>query len=177
MTATLRGPGGATTTFPPVEQQPGSYPVTFPAVGQAAAAAAGTAVGAWTLEVGAVDDLGRSSSITRSFVVDDTLGFVRAPKRWAVPPGGRPLSISWKLARPARVAVAVLDEGGRVVRGGLAPRGTLEAGDHEVEWDGLSKRGQRVAGELSVRVVAVSEVGRSELRTTVSVRKVAAPRR
>jgi hypothetical protein len=74
------------------------------------------------------------------------------------------------------VAVAVLDEAGRVVRGGLAPRGTLEAGDYAVDWDGLSRRGQRVAGDLSVRVIAVSDVGRSELRTTVSVRKARLPR-
>jgi flagellar hook assembly protein FlgD len=86
------------------------------------------------------------------------------------------MSISWRLARPARVAVAILDEAGRVLRGGLVPSGTLEAGDHDVEWDGLAKNGQRVAGELTVRVVAVSEVGRSELRTPVAVRKVAPPR-
>ena len=176
VTATLRAPGGAATTFPPVARQPGTYPVSFPASGPAAAAAAAAPVGTWTLEVGAVDDLGRASSISRTFVVDDTLGFLRAPKRWAVPPGGRPLTISWRLARPARVAVAVLDEAGRVLRSGLAPRGTLEPGDHAVEWDGLSRRGQRVAGDLAVRVIAVSDVGRSELRTTVSVRKARLPR-
>ncbi len=175
VTATLRAPGGASTAFPPVERQPGTYPVDFPAAGPASAAAAPPQVGTWTLEVSAVDDLGRSSSISRTFVVDDTLGFLRAPKRWAVPPGGRPLTISWRLARSARVAVALLDEAGRVVRGGLAPRGTLEAGDHAVEWDGLSKRGQRVAGDLTVRVIAVSDAGKSELRTTISVRKVRAP--
>ena len=86
------------------------------------------------------------------------------------------MTISWKLARPARVGVAILDEAGRVVRGGLAPSGTLDEGDHEVEWDGLAKNGKRVAGPLTVRVVAISTVGRSELRATVSVTKAAAPR-
>ena len=61
-------------------------------------------------------------------------------------------------------------------RGSTAPSGTLDEGDHDVEWDGLAKNGKRVAGSLTVRVVAISTVGRSELRTTVSVRKVAAPR-
>jgi hypothetical protein len=173
VSVTLKAPGGATTVSPPVDQRPGSYPVPFPGSGPAASV---TPLGTWTLDVSAVDDLGRTSEISRSFVVDDTLGFLRAPKRWAVPPGGRPLAISWKLARPARVAVAVLDATGRVVRGGLAPAGTLDAGDHEVDWDGLSKGGARVAGPMTVRVVAVSTVGRSELRTTVTVRKVAAPR-
>ena len=176
VSVTLRGPGGGTTSLPPVEQPPGSYPVAFPAPGTAVTGSGAASVGTWTLDVSAVDDLGRTSEISRSFVLDDTLGFLRAPKRWAVPPGGRPLAISWKLARPARVAVAVLDAAGRVVENGIAPGGTLDAGDHEVEWDGLSKRGARVAGPMTIRVVAVSTVGRSELRTTVTVRKVAAPR-
>jgi phosphodiester glycosidase/flagellar hook capping protein FlgD len=177
VSGTLSGPGGATIPLPPADRQPGSYPVPFPGPSTAStAAAAAPAVGTWTLQLTSTDDLGRESTITRTFVVDDTLGFLRAPKRWAVPPGGRPMSISWRLARPARVAVAILDQAGRVLRGGLAPSGTLGEGDHEVEWDGLAKNGSRVAGSLSVRVVAVGDVGRSELRTTVAVRKVAAPR-
>ncbi|HEY1317229.1 MAG TPA: phosphodiester glycosidase family protein [Gaiella sp.] len=176
VTATLNGPGGATTTLPPAEQQPGSYPVPFPSTAAAATGAGAAAVGDWSLELSATDDLGRASTITRSFVVDDTLGFVRAPKRWAVPPGGRDMTISWKLARPARVGVAIVDETGRVVRGGLAPGGTLDQGDHEVVWDGLAKNGKRVAGALTVRVVAISTVGRSELRDAVAVTKAAGPR-
>jgi hypothetical protein len=176
VTATLHGPGGATTTLPPAEQQPGSYPVPFPSTAAAATGAGAAAVGDWSLELSATDDLGRASTITRSFVVDDTLGFVRAPKRWAVPPGGRDMTISWKLARPARVGVAIVDETGRVVRGGLAPGGTLDQGDHEVVWDGLAKNGKRVAGALTVRVVAISTVGRSELRDAVAVTKAAGPR-
>jgi hypothetical protein len=86
------------------------------------------------------------------------------------------MPISWRLARPARVGVALLDESGRVVRGGLAPSGTLDGGEHEVEWDGLARNGQRVSGDLTVRVIAIGAVGRSELRTTVSVRRAAAPR-
>jgi hypothetical protein len=176
VTVTLRGPGGATTAFPPAERQPGSYPVPFPASASASTAAAGASVGEWSLDVSATDDLGRESTITRTFVVDDTLGFLRAPKRWAVPPGGRAMPISWKLARPARVGVAILDAAGRVLRGGLAPNSTLAEGDHDVEWDGLAKNGERVSGALTVRVIAISDVGRSELRSTVSVTKAAASR-
>jgi phosphodiester glycosidase/flagellar hook capping protein FlgD len=177
VSATLNGPGGATTAFPAAQKQPGSYPVPFPGP-SAAAAGAGTApaVGEWTFQVNATDDLGRESTITRTFTVDDTLGFLRAPKRWAVPPGGRSMPISFTLARSARVGVAILDEAGRVVRGGLAPNTTLAEGDHDVAWDGLAKNGSRVSGALTVRVIAISTVGRSELRTTVSVSKAAAPR-
>jgi flagellar hook assembly protein FlgD len=83
------------------------------------------------------------------------------------------MQISFRLARAARVGVAILDEAGRVVRAGLAPNSTLAEGDHDVEWDGLAKNGNRVSGTLTVRVIAISTVGRSELRTTVSVRKAA----
>jgi len=173
VSATLNGPGSATTASPPAQKQPGSYPVPFPGPGAAAGAGAAPAVGEWALQVTATDDLGRQSTITRTFTVDDTLGFLRAPKRWAVPPGGRSMQISFRLARAARVGVAILDEAGRVVRAGLAPNSTLAEGDHDVEWDGLAKNGNRVSGTLTVRVIAISTVGRSELRTTVSVRKAA----
>ena len=177
VSATLNGPGGVTTAFPAAQKQPGSYPVPFPGPSAAAAGAdTAPAVGEWTLQVSATDDLGRQSTITRTFTVDDTLGFLRAPKRWAVPPGGRSMPISFELARSARVGVAILDEAGRIVRGGLAPNSTLAEGDHDVEWDGLAKNGSRVSGALTVRVIAISTVGRSELRTTVSVTKAAAPR-
>jgi hypothetical protein len=39
--------------------------------------------------VKALDDIGQSSAMTRTFVVDDTLGFLRVPKLRAVPPRGR----------------------------------------------------------------------------------------
>jgi len=45
-----------------------------------------------------------------------------------------------------------------------------------VEWSGLAKNGKRVSGALTVRVVAIGDVGRSELRATVSVTKAAGPR-
>src|SRR6476659_4677962 len=108
VSVTLNGPGNATTAFPPAEKQPGSYPVPFPGpVAAAVGAGAAPAVGEWALQVSATDDLGRLSTITRTFTVDDTLGFLRAPKRWAVPPGGRTLQISFTLARAARVGVAI----------------------------------------------------------------------
>ena len=86
------------------------------------------------------------------------------------------IGLAYVPARAARVGVAILDEAGRVVRGGLAPNSALAEGDHDVEWDGLAKNGSRVSGALTVRVIAISTFGRSELRTTVSVTKAAAPR-
>ena len=115
--------------------------------------------------------------MTRSFVVDATLGFLRAPGRRAVPPGGREIPISWRLARDARVSVTVLDAAGRVVRRGLAGSGPWQAGEHRVVWDGLDQRRQRLQGTYEIRVAATSALGRTELGRSIVMTKARLPRR
>ena len=94
--------------------------------------------------------------MTRTFVVDDTLGFLRVPALRAVPPGGREIPITLKLSRPARVSVTVVDEAGRVVRRGLGQPAAREAGDQRVTWDGLGQNGKRLEGRFVVQVAATS---------------------
>jgi hypothetical protein len=93
-----------------------------------------------------------------------------------VPPGGREIPITWKLARAAKVSVTVVDQAGRVVRRGLAQPAAREAGDQRATWDGLGQNGQRVEGSFVVQVVATSTLGRSELDAPIVIRKAAAPR-
>jgi hypothetical protein len=178
VTVTLRAPDGSTPVSATAQQGPGRYPVPFPGPGQAGVAEGGgtAAAGPWTLEVKAVDDVGQTSAMTRTFVVDDTLGFLRVPKLRAVPAGGREIPISFRLARTARVAISVLDEAGRVVRPGLAVPTARDAGDQRVTWDGLGRNGARIAGRFTVQVVATSTLGRSELDAAIIVRKAAASR-
>jgi hypothetical protein len=121
-----------------------------------------------------VDDVGQSSAMTRSFVVDDTLGFLRVPKLRAVPPAGRAIPITFRLARSARVSLTVVDAAGRVVRSGLAVPAAREAGDQSVIWDGLARNGNVVSGTLTVRVAATSSLGRSELDAPIQVREAKA---
>jgi hypothetical protein len=171
VTTTLHGPDGAPVTAT-AERAPGTHPVPFPEASEAGAAASTTvAQGRWTFEAKAVDELGNASSMTRAFVVDDTLGFLEVPGRLAVPVGGREIAVTFRLARPARLAVTVLDAAGRVVRRGLAAGGTHEAGEKRVTWDGLGPRGGRIAGRLTVRVVATSTLGASELTAPIELRK------
>jgi hypothetical protein len=172
VTVTLRAPDGSTPVSTTAQQEAGTYPVAFPGTAEAGAAEAGAAAaaGPWTFEVKAVDDIGQSSAMTRTFVVDDTLGFLRVPKLRAVPPRGREIPVSFRLARAARVAVTVVDAAGRVVRSGLAVPAAREAGDQSVVWDGLAKNGKVAAGTLTVRVVATSSLGRSELDAPIRVR-------
>jgi Phosphodiester glycosidase/FlgD Ig-like domain len=178
VTVTLRAPDGSTPVSTTAQQAPGRYSVPFSGGSEAGAAAAGAtaAAGPWTFEVKAVDDIGQSSAMSRTFVVDDTLGFLRVPKLRAVPPLGRAIPISFRLARAARVTVSVLDEAGRVVRGGLAVPAARDAGDQQITWDGLGANGRRIAGRFTVQVAATSSLGRSELRAPITVRTAAVPR-
>jgi hypothetical protein len=177
VTVTLRAPDGSARVSTTAQQEPGTYPVAFPGASEAGAAStdAVVAAGPWTFEVKAVDDIGQSSAMTRSFVVNDTLGFLRVPKLRAVPPEGREIPITFRLARPARVAVTVVDAAGRVVQSGLAVPAAREEGNQAVVWNGLAKNGKVVAGTLTVRVVATSTLGRSELDAAIQVRAAKRP--
>ncbi len=174
VTVTLRGPAGTAPVSTTVAQQPGTYPIAFPA---GAAVDAAAAAGPWRLDVKAVDDVGQASTMTRSFVVDDTLGFLRVPRLRAVPAGGRSIRIAWRLFRPARMFVTVHDASGRVVRRGLATAATLEPGDQGVIWDGLGANRRQLSGPHTVRVVARSSLGPSQLEAPIALRAAAVTRR
>jgi hypothetical protein len=163
VTVTLRPPGGAALTST-ASLLPGRYPVSFPPTGAPAA------LGTWSLVVEAVDDLGQTSEMTRTFVVDDTLGFLRVPKLRAVPPKGREIAIAWRLARPVRASVTVRDETGKLVRR-LLGGARLGAGEQRVVWDGLGRNRARLAGRYTVHVVVASNIGRSELSVPIVLRK------
>jgi hypothetical protein len=172
VTVTLRAPDGSTPVSTQTQQAPGTYPVAFPAGAESGAAATGApaAAGTWTLEVKALDDIGRASSITRSFVVDDTLGFLRVPKLRAVPPAGRDIPIAFRLSRQARVTVTVRDAAGRAVRV-VADGASRDAGDQTVTWDGRGVNGRRLEGRFTVEVAATSSLGRSLLTAPIVIRK------
>jgi hypothetical protein len=164
VTVTLRGPGGAPPLASTSSVAPGTYPVQFPQASEA------PTLGKWRLEVEAVDDLGQPSAITRTFVVDDTLGFLRVPRLRAVPPGGREIPITWRLSRAVRGSVTVLDASGKLVRR-LLGGARLDAGDQRVVWDGLGANRRRLAGLYTVRVVVAGDVGRSELTAPIVLRR------
>ena len=174
---TLTRPDGSVAVNESGPREIGAYPIAFPPADEAGAVEGGVAEGRWRLRVTATDDLGRPSTMTRTFVVDTTLGFLRAPGRRAVPPRGREIPISWRLARDARVGVTVHDAAGRVVRRGLAGTGPWHVGEHRVVWDGLDQRRQRLQGTYEIRVVATTAVRRSELGRAIVMTKARLPRR
>ena len=108
----------------------------------------------------------------RSFVVDDTLGFVRAPRTHVVRRDGAPLVVRFRLAREARASLTALDAAGRVVRKLTLRR--LGAGDQSLSWDGRGVAGKALpGGRYTIRVTVLGPVGRSELDAPVVLRVAA----
>ena len=121
--------------------------------------------------VSAVDDLGQTSGMTRTFAVNNTLGFLELSKRLVRPKpkkGGK-LEISFELAEPAWVVVTVEDATGKVVR-------KLHAHRHVAKrlsftWDAKNGKEKVVAtGKYAIRVRAANELGVALLERKVGVR-------
>jgi hypothetical protein len=133
--------------------------------------------GRWVLRVDAIDETGQSSSMSQRFTVNTTLGFLRTtPRRLYLPSQGRPFEISWRLGRPARVAVRVEAADGTVVK--RFPFRRYRQGPAAIVWNGLGKG--RVAvrgGAYVVRVVARNALGTTELTRRFGVQRIAGGRR
>jgi hypothetical protein len=170
VTATLTAPDGSAPVTQTADQQVGTYPVAFPPT-----PGVPVAEGTWKLAVAATDDLGQQTAMTRSFTVDNTLGFLETSvPRLFLPPGGRDFTISWKQTRQARVVVTVETKSGEVVRT-LALR-RYDAGDQSVIWNGLDRQKKRVKGGVyRAHVVAKSELGTVQLARIFTVRQIAGP--
>jgi Phosphodiester glycosidase/FlgD Ig-like domain len=171
----LIAPDGSVAAAATTQAEPGVYPFAFPetpAVPTPASATAPPVLGAWQFVVEATDDLGRTTSMTRSFVVDDTLGFLQVPKRVTLAPTTPGPTIAWRLARAAKVTITVVDHTGATVRT-ISP-GLLEAGDRSAVWDGRGRQKKPVAtGLYTIHVLATGPVGRSDLSATIRVRRIA----
>jgi hypothetical protein len=177
---TLTAPDGSTAFQETAEQEPGVYQVPFPPPAPVAPAnppqspvpAAGPpAEGTWTLSVTATDDQGLTSSATRTFAVNSTIGFLQvSPRSLRLPPGGRRFTIRWSQVRTARVAVTVETADGVVLR--TLARRTYGRGTMQVVWDGR-RRGGRLAfgGRYTIRVAAQNGLGQVALQQPVSVRR------
>ena len=93
VSATLNGPGGVVVALDSGARAPGVYRFSWNGAGQPE--------GTWTFRVTADDDQGRHSVAERQFAYNNTLGFLSARS------SGRRVTASFKLARPARVALRI----------------------------------------------------------------------
>ena len=121
----------------------------------------------------ATDDLGTQTSMTRTFTVDNSIGFLQTSERTLfLPPGGRDFTISWKMGAAARVVATVEAGDGTVVR--TLAIGRYGVGDRTVVWNGLDKTGRRPKGGVyEAHLVSRSAVGTVELVKPFAIRQIA----
>ena len=162
VTATLVAPGGGTALTETLVQQPGTYPVAFPPD-----AAAEPAEGRWSLDVTATDDLGRVSTTSQTFTVNNTLGFARLSRRSLVVRvrGKQTIAAGVTLTRAARVTATVETKTGVQVATIAVRR--LPAGRFAASWRGTTRGGRFLVygGMYVVRFRAVNELGTVEVVT------------
>jgi hypothetical protein len=159
VTASLVGPGGSTRVLAAGTRQPGLYRVTWDGIDATGAPAP---EGRYRFSVSSSDDLGQSSTASRQFTLDDTLGFVHV--------GRNARAVSFKLAHAAKIRVTVETLGGEIMR--TVAAGPRSAGAVTVRWNGRDGRRKRIArGTYVVRVAATSQVGLSQLRRVVRIRR------
>jgi hypothetical protein len=128
--------------------------------------------GKWRWIAYALDDRGRDSLMKRTFILNNTLGYLRVSKtRMAVSAGtGGRLMASAQLANDAELRFSVGDRYGRVVRHLFT--GTLVPGTYGVFWNGKNDAGRVVApGTYTIRATAINELGRANLRRSLVVLK------
>jgi flagellar hook assembly protein FlgD len=125
------------------------------------------------LTITTLDDQGLSSTTTRRFAVNSTLGTLRvAPARVFVRKSGGRADIRWAQARAARVRVTIETLEGVVVR--TVANTTLSPGEQVVTWDG--RRGNRKpvgGGRYVARVTATNELGVVSLTQALRVTRAA----
>jgi Phosphodiester glycosidase/FlgD Ig-like domain len=181
VTVTMTAPDGTVAFQDTSAREPGVYDIPFPPIpplppeGEppTATEALPPAEGRWSLTVSATDDQGLSSTTTRRFAVNSTLGSLDvAPLRVVVRKAGGRTEIGWSQARAARVKVTVETPEAIVVR--TVTNATLPAGQQTVIWDGRAGNRKPVGGgRYVVRVAATNELGVVSLAQAITVRRVA----
>jgi hypothetical protein len=168
VTVSLIGPDGVARQTTQTQLAPGSYP--FPWNGRKADGSP-EQEGLWRFTVGAVDDLGRSSSVERDFSLDLTLGSPRTigPALTVPRPKSRAVA-SFNLTRQARVTTWIETLSGVVVR--KLGRTLVGPGTLTVSWNGAAGSGGTVySGRYVAHVIATSPVGTSDLSAPFTVRR------
>ena len=157
MTAQLVGPDNVPRVLEAgVAHQPGSYPFTFTTY---------DVEGTWHWNVQATDDLGRPSTIDRTFRYDTTLKGLSAPQLAR----GR-ATFRFALSRAAKVRLQIETKTGVVMRN-VSPL-TLQPGRRSIVWDGRLPLGTRAyTGTYVGHVFATSSVGTSDLALQFSFRR------
>lgn len=157
VTASVVGPDGVEHVLDSGSRVPGTYPFIWTAV---------DAEGTWHWKVTAVDDLGRTSSVDRTFAYDLTLSALTVPKSLTREAG---LAARFQLSRPASVTLQIETPTGTIVRS--LPAQDVPVGSGSVRWDGtLDGSTKAPLGSYVARVAAESDVGTMDLSALFRLR-------
>jgi hypothetical protein len=153
VTAQLVGPDGVAHPFESVvAHDPGTY---------AFGASTFDREGLWHWSATATDDLGRVSTVDRSFRYDTTLRAVKLTGRAIV---------GYTLARPAQVRVQIETKNGLVVA--KLPDASRGAGSWSVRWNGVvAGRVRAYTGTYVAHVFATSDVGSVDIAIPFGYRR------
>jgi len=156
VTATVVGPDGSTQTLAADSEQPGVH--TLPWSGQTAAGTPAVE-GNWTFQVTATDDTGHTTTATRAFSVDDTLGALQVtPAAAHLAAGTTAATAGFQLVHPATVTATVETRTGVVIATLLT--GKLQPGPQQIPWDGHTGTGSLAyTGAYQMHVVATNPIG------------------
>jgi hypothetical protein len=157
VTAQLIGPDNVPRVLESaVAHPPGSYAFAFTAY---------DVEGTWHWRVQATDDLGRVSTIDRTFRYDTTLKALSAPRL-----ARTRAAVRFTLARAATVRLRIETKSGVVVR--VLPAASLQAGPQQLVWDGRLPHGTKAYGGVYVaHVFVTSSVGTSDLAVQFGFRR------
>ncbi len=120
-------------------------------------------------------DGGAPTEQSRRVIVDRTLSHLTT-RPFARPVRRTPrlgVDVRFRLTRPARVTVRVLDSAGRPLKTLVSGR-VLGTGRHAVTWNRRA-RGITISGTVTVQVEARNRFGRSGLQSTLTLRRPPAP--
>ena len=168
VTATLTGPDGSTQTLASDSEQPGLYTLQW-----AGTTAAGTpaAEGNWTFQVTGADDQGRTTTATRAFSLNDTLGSLQiTPAAAHLAAGTTAATATFQLAHPAMVTATIETRTGIVIATLVSSK--LQPGAQQLPWDGRSADGKLAfTGAYQVHVVATNSIGTVSLTAPFTARR------
>jgi hypothetical protein len=162
VTSSLVGPKGVVRQTETLLRGPGTYRYGW--------SGAGEAEGRWRWVVNAVDDQGQRSTATRTFYLNNTLGYVSVkPRRVVVRRRGGSLRVRFRLRHPAVVTLSIRTASGRRVK---TIRRRLGAGRRSIRWNGIYGNGVRAySGLYLARVQTANAFGPAELERRFLVRR------
>jgi flagellar hook assembly protein FlgD len=159
VSANLIGPDAVTRPIDAGQKQPGTYTFSWTGIKDD-----GTyePEGRYQFVVGATDDQGQASSSTRTFQLDDTVGFLVSPSKVVMRKTGIALRGTYQLAHPATVTAQIATQSGVVLR--TLFRGQLQPGQQSVTWDGRIGSGTLAfRGSYQLLVTATNALGTAAL--------------